>query len=108
ARGAILTRHDVHRDVDEVGDLRVRLADTGRFHEDQVETSQLQQPNHVAQHSARGTVLTTCRERTHEDVLGRERVHADAIAQQRTTRTAARRIDCDDSNLLIGEVTYEA
>ncbi len=86
ARGAVLARHHVDREVDQIDDLGVALADAGRLDHDQVEPGELEQRDRVGEHGAGGEMLAARRERAHEDALVRQAVHADAVAEQRATR----------------------
>ena len=103
---AVVAGHDVQRQVHEVDDLGVRLADAGGLDEDQVEARELVQLDRVLEHGRSREVLATSRERAHEDLLVGERVHADAVAEQRR-RNGAGRIDRDDGDLPVREVTHE-
>ena len=69
ARGAVLARHDVQRQVHEVDDLGVGLADAGGLDDDQVEACGLVQLDHVLEHRRGRQVRAARGERAHEDVL---------------------------------------
>jgi hypothetical protein len=108
ARGAILARHDVQRQVDHVDDLGVRLADASRLHDHQVEAARLVEMDHLAQHGGSRQVRAPRGERAHVDVVGGETIHADAVAEQRTAAAPPRRIHRDHGDLQLGEGTCEA
>ena len=108
AGGAVVAGHHVHREVDQVDDLRIALADAGGLHDHQVVRLALQEIDAVVQHDAGGGVLAARGHRTHVDAVAAQRIHADAIAQQRTAGTTARGIDREHGNAHFGERVQEA
>ena len=104
---AVFARHDVHRDIDQIGDLGIGLPDACGLDDDEIEVRQLQQANGVPECSARRTVLTARGERTHENVRRGERVHANAIAEQCSARATTGRIHRDDGDVAIRKMAHE-
>ena len=82
ARGAVLARHHVQRQIDEIDDLGVGLADAGGLDDDR---DRIRRPDTArSRPSAPREVARCCAargQRAHEDRLGGEAVHADAIAR---------------------------
>ena len=66
ARGAVLGRHHVQREVGDIDDLRVALPDARRLDDDEIEARGAIQRDDVGQHRAGREVLPARRERTHE------------------------------------------
>ncbi len=86
---AVVAGHHVHREVDEVDDLGIGLADTSGFHQHQVIGQTAQEGDAVLQHGVGGNMLATRRHRAHEHARAAQTVHADAVAEQRATAAAA-------------------
>ena len=110
-RCAELGRHDVERDVDQIGDFGVALADASGLQNHQVEAGGAADLDGVLKRPRGRAVRLTRRERAHIDaagVLAVERVHADPVAQERAARPSPRRIHRQDGDLEVGEVVQEA
>ena len=105
---AVFGRHHVQREVGEIDDLGVALPDAGGLDHDEVETHGAVQRDDVRQHGARGQVLSTGCQRTHEHLRRRQRVHPDAVAQQGAAGATTRGIDGDHGDAPIGELAQEA
>src|SRR5690606_9513502 len=108
ARGAEVAGHDVHREVDQVHDLRVALADAGGLDDHQVVAQRLEEADAVLQHHVGGGVLAAGGHGAHENALAAQRVHADAVAQQRAAGAAAGRVHRDHGDAHLREVGQEA
>ena len=110
-RRAEVVRHDVERDVDELGHFGVALPDACRLDEDEVEVGRAAHADGLFERLARGAVRLPRRERAHVDavgVLAVDRVHADAVAEERAARPPPRRVDGEDGDVEVGEVVEEA
>ena len=100
--------HDVHREIDEVDDLRIALADAGGFDNDQVVAQRLQKTDAVLQHQVGGRVLAAGGHRTHEHAFAAQRIHADAVAQQRAAGAATGGVDRHHGDAHLGKIGEEA
>ena len=108
AGGAVLGRHHVDRDVDEVDDLGVALPDPGRLHDDEPEPLRAEERDGRAEGGARGHVLAACREGAHEHAFVAQAVDADAVAEERAAGAPARRVDRDEGDRQPGEPLEQA
>ena len=108
AGGAVVRGHHVHRQVDEIDDLRAALPDTRRLDHDQVEPGRLQQLHGVGEHRGSRQVLAPGRERAHENLLVCKRIHADTVAQQRAARAPLRRVHGDDGDAAVREAAHDS
>ena len=106
--GAELARHHVDRQVDEVDDLRVGLADAGGLDDHQVELGGAQVGDRVGEDGGGREVLPAGRHRAHVDLLVAEAVEADAVAEQGAAGAAAGRVDGEDGDAQVGQVLDEA
>ena len=95
---AVVGGHHVHREIDQVHDLRVGLADAGGLHDHQVEVQRLQVADAILEHRIGGHVLAAGGHRSHVHAVAAQRVHADAVAQQRTPAAAPGRVHRDHGN----------
>ncbi len=98
-RGTVLGRHHVQRDVHQVDDAGVTLADSRRLDHDQVVAGGLAGRDHVADPFGQLTAGASGCQRTEED-RGRavgvpEHVHPDAVAEQGAAGAAAGRVHRD-------------
>ena len=82
ARCTVIAGHDVNREIDQVDDLTVALADARCLNNDKIETERLEEMNLVRQHLAGRKVLPSRCNRAHVDAFGAQRIHANTIAQQ--------------------------
>src|SRR5690606_19911897 len=96
--------HHVDREIHQVDDLRIALADAGGFDDDQVIAETLQEADAVLEHGVGGDVLAARGHGAHEHTLRPERVHADAVAQQRAAAAATGRVHRrhGDAHLRVG------
>ena len=108
ARRAELRRHDIDRGVDQRHDRGVALADTGGFHQHEVEPGQLAGGDDLAEIAGDLALRPARRQRAHVDARARDRVHADAVAQQRAAAAPPRRIDREDGDGDVRPVGAEA
>jgi hypothetical protein len=86
ARCAVVAGHHVDREVDEVDDLGIALADAGGFDHHEVVALPLQVRDDVLERGVRGDVLAARGHRAHEHARRAQGVHADAVAEQRSRR----------------------
>ena len=93
ARRAVVRGHHVDREVDQVDDLAVALADAGGLDQDHGEPGSLEQRDRVAEDLAGRQVLPARCHRAHEGALAAQAVHADAVAEQGAARPPPRRVD---------------
>ena len=100
---AIVGRHHVHRQVDEIHDFGVALPDPCSLDHDEVEARRFQELHRVREHGGGRQVLASRRERTHEELAVRQRIHADAVAEQRAARAAPGRVHRDDRDAAFRE-----
>ncbi len=93
---AVLGRHHEQRDVGELGDRGVALADAGRLHDHEVGTPRRAGRDGVGQarRDLGGGVTRGQRPEVH--VRRVDRVHADAVAEERTATAATGGVDRDD------------
>ena len=91
-------RHDIDRNIHEVDDQGIALADTGGFGDDQIESGRLGHLDDI-RHGLRDLgVGAAGGQRAHVDSRVADGVHADAIAQQGTAGLAARRVGTDNGH----------
>jgi hypothetical protein len=90
---AVFGRHHVQRDVGEIHDLGVALADARGLDDHEIEAGGAVQRDHVREHGAGGEMLAARGQRTHEHPRRGQRVHADAVAQQCAAGAPPRGID---------------
>ena len=95
ARGAELGSHDVEREVSDLGDRVIALADAGSLDDHEVvagECAGAHRRRKVSGHRA----LAPRGDRAHEDPVVDRGIHADAIAEECATAARARGIDGED------------
>ena len=108
AGGAIVAGHDVHRQVDQVHDFGVALADARGLDHDQVEARGLQELHRISEDRGGREVLAPRRQRAHEQLRVLQRVHADAVTEQRAAGAPARRVHRHDRHPPIRKVADDA
>ena len=108
ARRAVFTGHDVDREIDQVDNLAVALANTCSFDNDHVETERLQIRDVVSQHFAGRKMLPSCSDGAHEDPIGSQGIHTNTIAQQRAAGSAAGRIYGQNGDIFIRKAGEKA
>ncbi len=105
---AVVAGHHVHREIDEIDDLGIGLADACGLDDDEVVGLALEECHAVLQHGTRRGMLASRRHRAHEHAMAAQGIHADAIAQQRTAGTAPGRIDREHGDAHLRERVQEA
>jgi hypothetical protein len=89
----VVRRHHVDREIGEIDDLGVALANACGLDQDQVVIRRLQDANGVGQRSREREVRLARGERAYEDAGAVDGVHAQAVAEQRSPRAPATGID---------------
>ena len=107
AGGAIIAGHDIGRQIDQVDDLAIALSDAGGLDDDQVEPGIAQYLNAVGQHHAGRQVLPPGGNGAHENLAAAQTVHANTIAEQGPAGTAPGRVDGQDCDPDIREMTQK-
>ena len=107
ARGAVLRRHHVERDVDEVDDGGITLADSRRLDDNEIEALGAHEGDRVVEHRARRRIAPARGERAHEHAPVAQAVHPDPVAEQRPAGAAPGGIDREDSDARLREVLEE-
>ena len=108
AGGAELGRHDVEREIRDVDDRGVALADAGGLDDHQVVAGGLRHPDRVRQRIGHLLARAAGRERAEVDVRVVDRVHADAVAQKRAAGPPPGRVDGDQRDAHLRPVEPEA
>ena len=108
ARGAVLGRHHVEREIDEVDDLRVALADACGLDDHDPEPLCPQERHGRPEGRARGDVLAAGGEGAHERPLAAQAVHPDPVAEECAAGAPAGRVDRDDGDRELGEPLEQA
>ena len=106
--GPVFAGHDVYRDVDEVHDARIALADAGGLGDDEIEARGLDRQHRVRQHLRYLGRRPAGGERAHVDPRAADGVHADAVAQQGAAGLAARGIAAQHRHPHVVEVVQDA
>ena len=91
--GAELGRHDIQREVDEIGDRRIALPDAGRLDDDEVEAGGRARRDHVGQVAGHLGGAASGGQRAEEDAVVAEAVHPDPVAEQGTAAASPARVD---------------
>ncbi len=108
ARRAVVAGHHVDREIHQIDDRRIGLADAGGFDDDEVVGLALEERDAIGQHLVDRGMLAARGHRAHEHAMRTQRIHADAIAEQRAARTPPRRIDREHCDAHVGECVQEA
>ena len=99
ARRSILAGHNIQRQVDEIDNLAVALANAGRLHEDHFEVQRFQKQYGITEHGTGCKMLPARCNGPHINLFIAQTVHANSITQQRTACSAPRRIDSQYSDI---------
>ena len=105
---AVVGGHHVHREIDQIDNFRIALADAGGLHNHQIEIQRGEEADAVTQHGVDRRVLASGGHRAHIDARAAQRVHADAVAQQRAAGAATGGIDRDHRDVHVREAGQEA
>ena len=106
--GAVLGRHHIQREVGDVDDLGVRLADAGGLHQDEVEAGPLTDADRLLNVGGERPVCLPGGERAHEHSLGAEGVEPDPVAEQGAAGLALSGVDREDRDRHLGKVGQKA
>ena len=99
----VVAGHHVEREVHQVNDFGIALADAGGFHHHQIKALRAQVGDAVLEHGVGGGVLAARGHAAHVHARAAQGVHADAIAQQGATAAAAGGVDGQHRNAHVWE-----
>ena len=106
--GAVLGGHDVEREIGDVDDLGVGLADAGALDDDQIEARRLADGDRVFDVLGEGAVGLAGGERAHEDAVGAEDVQSNPVAEEGAAGLSLGGVDREDGDGAVGVVGEEA
>ena len=82
AGGAIVTRHHVNRQVDQIHNFTVALSNSSGLDHDEIKPQRLEKLNRVVEYFTGGKVLPPCCHGAHVDAVRAQTVHTNPITEQ--------------------------
>ncbi|EKD36494.1 MAG: hypothetical protein ACD_75C01492G0003 [uncultured bacterium] len=103
--GAVFAGHDIDRNIGDLGDFRIPLADAGGLGNDQIKSGCLRHQDRFRQSFGDLAGRIAGGETPHIDPIGiAQRIHADAVAEQGPAGLFPRWVTADDGNMNVFDI----